>query len=109
MTIGPVGTFCYRLLVEPELGTGLGNTVFVGLEIVDHADRARLLFSGLDKRVEVVREELSFARMFDGHSFSTNGPTSARELSSAMGSMKAFVPELVRGHEILQQISALTR
>ncbi len=31
MKIGPLGTVCYRLLVEPELGTGLGNTVFVGL------------------------------------------------------------------------------
>jgi hypothetical protein len=33
--VQPVGTFCYRLLVQPELGMGLGNTVYVGLDVRD--------------------------------------------------------------------------
>ena len=63
MKIGPLGTVCYRLLVEPELGTGLGNTVFVGLELRD-ADHAELMFSGLERRIETIRGELDRVRTY---------------------------------------------
>lgn len=106
MKIGPVGTVCYRLLVDPELGTGLGNTVFVGLELRDAHDHAELMFSGLERRIELIRGELNDVRTYTGHLFSTDGPTSARELASAMASMRRYAPELVLGTELVQQARA---
>ncbi len=101
MKIGPIGTVCYRLLVEPALGKGVGNTVFVGLQAQDADERVPLLFSGLQRRVDVVRKELQYAPIFTGHLFGATGPRSARELASAMASMREFSPELVVGKEIL--------
>lgn len=108
MSVQPVGTFCYRLLVTPELGPTMGNTVFVGLNVVDQAERSQLIFSGLPKRIEMIRDALEGARAFDGHLFSTSGTTDARHLQSAMvgNRMRGFQPVLVAGEEILAMIAA---
>ena len=103
MKIGPLGTVCYRLLVEPELGTGLGNTVFVGLELRDADDHAELMFSGLERRIETIRGELDRVRTYTGHLFSIDGPTNARDLASAMASMRRYAPELVLGKELVER------
>ena len=102
MKIGPLGTVCYRLLVEPELGTGLGNTVFVGLELRDADDHAELMFSGLERRIEIIRGagQRSYVH---GHLFSIDGPTNARDLASAMASMRRYAPELVLGKELVER------
>jgi|GEM_PF-2731785 len=102
MKIGPLGTVCYRLLVEPELGTGLGNTVFVGLELRDADDHAELMFSGLERRIEIIRGagQRSYVH---GHLFSVDGPTNARDLASAMASMRRYAPELVLGKELVER------
>jgi hypothetical protein len=96
--IHPVGTFCYRLFAQPELGTGSGIPC-VGLNIQNVEERTRLEFSGLDPRVKVIRAALENARIFDGHLFDTSGRATARELRSAIGSLHAFKPELVVGTE----------
>jgi hypothetical protein len=94
---------CYRLLIEPEKGSGIGNTVYVGLDVNDADEVARLLFSGLPRRVGEVQKELGFARTFTGHMFSPTHPTTARKLASAMASMAAYAPLLVNGRELLGQ------
>jgi hypothetical protein len=101
--IAPRGTVCYRLLIEPEKGSGSGNTVYVGLDVCDVDEVARLLFSGLPHRVAEVTKELGFVRIFTGHTFEPTGPTTARKLASAMASMAAYAPLLVNGRELLGQ------
>lgn len=99
--IDPRGTVCYRLLVEPEKGSGLGNTVYVGLDVKDADELGQLLFSGLPRRVSEIRKELGFACILTGHTFEPAGPTTARELASAMATTRPYAPLLVKGKELL--------
>lgn len=99
--IEPQGTVCYRLLVRPSEGTGLGNTVYVGLDVTDAEELGALLFSGLPRRVAEIRHELQFATTYTGHTFDPLHPTTARTLASAMPSMQAYAPLLVRGAHLL--------
>jgi hypothetical protein len=101
--IDPQGTLCYRLLIEPEKGAALGNTVYVGLDVKDADEMGKLLFTGLPRRISEIRKELGFARTFTGHLFSPTHPTTARELASAMASMEAYAPLLVKGSELLDR------
>ncbi|MGE0403189.1 MAG: hypothetical protein AB7T06_41160 [Kofleriaceae bacterium] len=108
MSFHPSGTFCYRLLVALDQGETLGNTVYVGLDVSDQDARAPLVFSGLARRIETIREALEDVRTFDGHLFATTGTTDARHLESVMVSrhMQCFRPTLVRGEEILEKLRA---
>lgn len=110
MSVSPRGTFCYRLLVAPEHGQTLANSVYVGLEVSDSEQRATLVFAGLQRRIETIREALEDVRCFDGHLFETRGTTDAKRLHSVMVSrtMSYFAPELVRGEEILAQLLVTT-
>lgn len=106
--IHAMGTVCYRLLIEPDLGPTLGNTVFVGLDVQHARQREDLLFSGLPNRVTSVRRALDAARIFDGDRFDTAGRATAEELRSAIRNraVQLFEPILVRGEEILDQLNA---
>lgn len=99
--IGPQGTICYRLLVRPSEGVGLGNTVYVGLDVTEAEELGDLLMSGLPRRVAEIRHELQFATTHTGHTFEPRHPTTARALASAMASMQAYAPVLVKGAHIL--------
>ncbi|MGE0403192.1 MAG: hypothetical protein AB7T06_41175 [Kofleriaceae bacterium] len=104
--IHPVGTVCYQLLVKPSLGSGLGNTVYVGLDVTRVRERTHLQFSGLKPRVLAIRAALDKVTIFDGGFFNTTGPVTAEELRSAMHTRRvaAFRPTLVRGQEILDEL-----
>jgi hypothetical protein len=98
-------TVSYRLLAQPNLGAGLGNTVVVGLDVKDADQAAPLVFEGLPARIEELRRALDNVGTFTGHLFDTSSYATARELRSVMASsrMKLFAPELVAGAEILAQ------
>jgi hypothetical protein len=100
--IQPVGTICFRLLVEPDVGDGIGNTVYVGLEVDEKTERRRLLFRGLPARIASIRIGLDSVRVVDGQLFDSSGPTTAEELFAAMRSrrMQLFAPTLVRGEHL---------
>jgi hypothetical protein len=102
MTIRPIGTVCYRLLAEPGLGDGLGNTVYVGISVNDADDVAELEFSGFPRRISTVKAALDKARTPDGQEFDLTLRVRARELVAVMrtGSMKQHDPLLVRGDHL---------
>jgi hypothetical protein len=95
-------TVSYRLLARPELGTGLGNTIHIGLDVENADQMAPLIFEGLPMRVEEVRRVLKSVKTFTGHLFGASTVSTARELRSVMGSSrtKLFAPELLAGAEI---------
>jgi hypothetical protein len=95
-------TVSYRLLARPELGTGLGNTVLVGLDVENADQMAPLIFEGLPNRIDEMRRALKSVRTFTGHLFGASTASTARELRSVMGSsrMKLFAPELIAGAEM---------
>jgi hypothetical protein len=95
-------TVSYRLLARPELGTGLGNTVLIGLDVENADQPAPLVFEGLPNRIEEMRRALDNVRTFTGHLFDASFYATARELRSVMGSsrMSLFTPELIAGAEI---------
>jgi hypothetical protein len=97
----PKTTVRYRLLAHPELGTGLGNTVYVGLDVLDADTMAPLVFEGLPRRIEEIRDALEGARVYDGSLFERSTHSTARYLRSAMARMDRFEPVLIAGAEIL--------
>jgi hypothetical protein len=95
-------TVCYRVLGDPELGTGLGNVVFVGLDVETADQLGPLAFDGLRKRIATIRSALDNASALGGHLFDTASYTTARHLRAAMKSsgMQLFAPELIAGADI---------
>jgi hypothetical protein len=95
-------TVSYRLLARPELGTGLGNTVLIGLDVENADQMAPLVFEGLPARIEEIRRALENVGTFTGHLFGASTTATARELRSVMRTsrMKLFAPELLAGAEI---------
>ncbi len=104
MTERPNTTVRYRVLVQPNLGTGTGNTVYVGLDVADADQLSPLIFDGLPKRIAEIRRVLDGVRACDGQLLDTRSPVSARDLHSVVVSseMKRFAPELIAGAEILE-------
>jgi hypothetical protein len=96
-------TVRYRLFVYPELGRGLGNTVHVGVDVEDADQMAPLVFEGLPRRVEQIRDALAGVRAYDHFLFGRPTRTSARYLRSVMRRLERLAPELVAGAEILER------
>jgi hypothetical protein len=98
----PPTTVLYRLLARPELGSGLGNTVLVGLDVENADQMAPLVFEGLPARIDEIRRALENVGTFSGHLFGSRSHSTARALRSVMNSaeMTLFTPELVAGAEI---------
>ncbi len=104
----PPTTVRYRLLIAPELGTGLGNAVHVGLDVLSADENAPLVFTGLPRRIAEIRDELHLVRTPDGSLFGKRTHTTAHDLQAVMRSprLKRFAPELETGGEILGEGTA---
>ncbi len=93
-------TISYRVTVHPEMGTGLGNTVLVGLDVQSADQRAPLVYEGLPKRIEEVRESLGQVRISNGQLFGDPKNATARELRSLMAIQQDYPAELLEGETI---------
>ncbi len=104
MTDRPRTTVSYRLLVNPALGTGAGNTVHVGLDAQYGDQLAPLVFEGLPRRNEQVREALDSV-LSTRSEIDTRRPTTPLDLRATMASpeMAVFAPVLVKGQEIFSR------
>lgn len=104
MTARPVTTVQYRLLVNPALGTGAGNTVHVGLDVQYGDQPARLVFEGLPRRIEQIRAAIDSIPSLQ-QPVDSQDPMTARELRAAMASseMTGFAPALIKGDEIFDR------
>jgi hypothetical protein len=102
-------TVRYRVLCQPELGPTLGNTVHVGLDVEYEDQLARLLFEGLPRRIDEIKQALDAVPGLRGGGFDTKYKTDARELHSVMQSdaMRAYEPLLVSGAEVFGRLKPL--
>lgn len=104
MTDRPRTTVSYRLLVNPALGAGAGNTVHVGLDAQYGDQLAPLVFEGLPRRVEQIRDAIDSV-LSTRSEIDTRQPTTPLDLRATMDSveMRVFAPVLVKGQEIFSR------
>jgi len=101
MTDRPRTTVSYRLLVNPALGAGAGNTVHVGLDAQYGDQLAPLVFEGLPRRIEQIREAIDSV-LSTRSEIDTRQPTTPLDIRATMASpeLAVFAPVLIKGHEI---------